>query len=46
VYVADMLSRDEEIAFNAGTHTEVIRIRYSDFDRLVHPCVVGVTRVH
>lgn len=46
VYVADMLSRDEEIAFNAGTHTEVIRIRYSDFERLVHPLVVGVTRVH
>jgi Ala-tRNA(Pro) deacylase len=46
VYVADTLSKDEEIAFNAGTHTEVIRIRYSDFERLVHPCVVGVTTVH
>jgi len=46
VYVADTLSRDEEIAFNAGTHTEVIRIRYHDFERLVHPCVVGVTTLH
>ena len=46
VYVADALSKDEEIAFNAGTHTEVIRIRYSDFERLVHPFVVGVTTVH
>jgi len=46
VCVADTLSRDEEIAFNAGTHTEVIRIRYSDFERLVHPRVVVVTTVH
>jgi Ala-tRNA(Pro) deacylase len=46
VLVAAALSRDEEIAFNAGTHTEVIRIKYADFDRLVHPRVVDITPRH
>jgi Ala-tRNA(Pro) deacylase len=43
VYVAEGLTRDEEIAFNAGTHTEIIRMAYVDFDRLVHPRVVPFT---
>jgi Ala-tRNA(Pro) deacylase len=37
VYVAEKLTRDEEIAFNAGTHTELIRMAYRDFERLVKP---------
>ena len=36
-YVTESLTRDKEIAFNAGTHTEVIRMSYADFDRLVTP---------
>ncbi len=40
VYVAKSLSVDEEIAFNAGTHTELIRMFYKDFERLVKPKVV------
>jgi Ala-tRNA(Pro) deacylase len=40
VYVADVLAEDEEIAFNAGTHTELIRMKYADFNRLVQPQVV------
>jgi len=40
VYVAQSLSEDENIAFNAGTHTELIRMRYSDFERLVKPRVL------
>lgn len=43
VYVAPALAADPEIAFNAGTHTEVIIMRYADFERLVHPKVVGCT---
>jgi Ala-tRNA(Pro) deacylase len=39
VYVGEELSRDEEIAFNAGTHTELIRLAYKDFERLVKPKV-------
>ena len=40
VFVAESLAEDEEIAFNAGTHTELIRLAYSDFERLVAPKVV------
>ncbi|MCI0745825.1 MAG: YbaK/EbsC family protein [Verrucomicrobia subdivision 3 bacterium] len=41
VYVSPSLAADEEIAFNAGTHTEVIKMAYRDFERLVHPRVVS-----
>jgi Ala-tRNA(Pro) deacylase len=34
VYVDETLSRDEEIAFNAGSHTELIQMAYADFARL------------
>jgi Ala-tRNA(Pro) deacylase len=40
VYVAKSLSEDEEIAFNAGTHTELIKMAYKDFERLVKPKVI------
>jgi Ala-tRNA(Pro) deacylase len=33
----ESLARDEEIVFNAGTHEDAIRMRYSDFSRLVGP---------
>jgi Ala-tRNA(Pro) deacylase len=31
------LTEDEEIAFNAGSHAELIRMAYGDFERLVQP---------
>ena len=37
VLVADDLAEDERISFNAGTHTELVRMRYADFERLVAP---------
>ena len=37
VFVAASLSDEKEIAFNAGSHTEVIKMAYADFDRLVQP---------
>jgi len=40
VYVAQSLTEDEEIAFNAGTHSELIRMEYSDFKRLVKPKIL------
>ena len=40
VYVAESLAQEKEIAFNAGTHTEVIKLDYLDFDELVHPVVL------
>ena len=39
VYVDQALCADPEIVFNAGTHTDAIRMRYTDYDRLVHPVV-------
>ncbi|MCP4756846.1 MAG: YbaK/EbsC family protein, partial [Proteobacteria bacterium] len=37
VYVAESLAEDEEIAFNAGSHTELIRLKYKDFENLANP---------
>ncbi|HXT12280.1 MAG TPA: YbaK/EbsC family protein [Candidatus Angelobacter sp.] len=36
VYVASPLAEDDEIAFNAGSHTELIRMPFDDFQRLAH----------
>ena len=43
-YVAARLADDEYIAFNAGTHTELIRMRYRDFERLADPKVLAFAR--
>lgn len=43
VYVAASLTQNEEIVFNAGSHTEVIKLAYKDFERLVRPHVVSFT---
>jgi len=40
VFVAVALSEDDEIAFNAGSHTELVRMAYKDFERLAEPKVV------
>jgi Ala-tRNA(Pro) deacylase len=40
VYVSRLLAEDAEIAFNAGSHTELVRMAYEDFVRLVNPKVV------
>jgi len=37
VFVDPHLSEDDEIAFNAGTHTELMWLRYRDFERLAKP---------
>lgn len=45
VIVSEPLTWDEEIYFNCGTHTEVIRMAYADFARLVAPRVANVSYV-
>ncbi len=40
VYVDETLAEDREIAFNAGSHYELIRMAYKDFDQLVKPEVM------
>jgi Ala-tRNA(Pro) deacylase len=42
VYVDETLTRDEQIVFRAGTHTDTLRIKYTDFARLVKPVLVDV----
>jgi Ala-tRNA(Pro) deacylase len=44
VYVAESLSEDSEIAFNACSHTELIRMSYADFQRLAEPIVVKFSK--
>ncbi|MGA2642472.1 MAG: YbaK/EbsC family protein [Spirochaetia bacterium] len=41
VYVDTILTEDEEIAFNACTHTELIQLAYKDFQKLVNPTVAA-----
>jgi Ala-tRNA(Pro) deacylase len=40
VYVDESLTKDKEIAFNAGTHKQLVRLSYEDFARLVQPTVL------
>ena len=40
VFVDESLTRDQEIAFSAGSHHELIRISFDDFVKLVRPKIV------
>jgi Ala-tRNA(Pro) deacylase len=44
VYVDRSLTKDEYIVFEAGTHSEAIRMRYWDFAALVFPVVADFHR--
>jgi Aminoacyl-tRNA editing domain len=41
-FVDHQLAREEHIAFNAGTHTDVFVVRFPDFVRLVQPRLIDV----
>jgi Ala-tRNA(Pro) deacylase len=45
VFVDESLTQDKEIAFNAGSHSELIRLAYEDFERLVKPTVLKFSSV-
>jgi len=45
VFADESLSRDKEIAFNAGSHRELVRIAWDDFARLVQPTVLRIGSV-
>jgi len=40
VYVDQSLTKDDTIAFNAGSHTELIKLSYKDFESLVRPKIL------
>jgi Ala-tRNA(Pro) deacylase len=44
VFVDRTLTEDETIVFQAGTHTDTIRMAYADYARLVKPQIVDVVR--
>ncbi|SMO54480.1 aminoacyl-tRNA deacylase [Solitalea koreensis] len=39
VYVEESLSANEPIAFNGGSHRELVQMPYKAFEQLVHPTV-------
>lgn len=41
VFVSETLAGDEQIAFSAGSHSELLRLAYQDFERLVEPTLIG-----
>ena len=43
VYVSTTLAEDEAISFNAGSHTEDIRMSFRDFEWLVQPRIMDFT---
>ncbi|MFC1664245.1 aminoacyl-tRNA deacylase [Pseudomonadota bacterium] len=46
VYVAANLTLDDEIVFNAGSHTQVIQMTYEDYADLVQPKVLDIAVKH
>jgi Ala-tRNA(Pro) deacylase len=46
VYVDETLTKDTEIAFDAGSHRESVRISYNDFERLVQPVILRFSSAH
>jgi Ala-tRNA(Pro) deacylase len=45
VFADQRLEKDETIIFNACSHFEVIRMKYSDLKRLVNPVVGDIAKV-
>lgn len=43
VYVDKKLTKDKEIAFNAGAHLELFKMSYKDFEKLVKPKILRFT---
>lgn len=42
VYVDSKLEEDPEIAFNAGSHRELMRMQFADYERLEHPRILPI----
>ena len=41
VWVDEALKSFPDIAFNAGTHSEIIQMSFADFEQLVHPQIAS-----
>lgn len=42
VYLAASLSNDENLVFNAGSHSELMQVSYADFARLAKPTLLEI----
>jgi Ala-tRNA(Pro) deacylase len=42
VFVSKHLAEDETIYFNAGTHSELIQVSYTDYNNCVHPILADI----
>jgi Ala-tRNA(Pro) deacylase len=40
VFAEQALAEDKEIAFNAGSHRELVRMKFADFFELVKPAMI------
>ncbi len=45
VFADDTLAEDKEIAFNAGTHRELVRMSFADFHRLAKPVLLPLAAI-
>lgn len=43
-FVAEKLTHDDFISFNAGSHNELIEMTYRDYSNLEHPFVIRVSK--
>jgi Ala-tRNA(Pro) deacylase len=46
VFVDPILAHDKEIAFNAGSHRELVRLAWDDFEELVKPRMIPFATGH
>ena len=44
VIVSPSITMAKTITFNAGSHTELVRMNYNDFDQLVHPQIADIAK--
>jgi len=44
VVVDKVLELDEDIYFNAGTHRELLKMKYADYQKMVKPILVGFSK--
>jgi Ala-tRNA(Pro) deacylase len=44
VYMDESLKKDKEIVFNAGTHRELFRMAYEDYEKLAEPRICQFAR--
>ena len=43
VYVAESLTADDDIVFNAGNHSELVQMSYNDFEKFVNPKILRIS---